>query len=252
MMGYDSFSITTIDIDKFNNKVLINFNQDVQAESLNTETVKLTQNGTLMLYTLSAENRQVIVALSDWPSADDECVLLVQNVKNVLEDDLETILDRSLVFPSVIDSRIEIISPANFASVSELTVELTEIAITPVNQYYIQVSRDTGFFDVAKDIVVTENVPVNFGVIADGQYYVRARAQSETDVGQWSKMVTATVAQVTPEEPPISELDPVFETELEILSTSENGYTPTSFFIEFGSDIDAATIGTITVIRRSV
>lgn len=254
MIGYDSFSITTIDIDKFNSKILINFNQDVLAGSVSTITVNLTnaQNGSLMQYELSTEGKRVVIQLSSWPAPDEECVLMVQNVKNILEDDLETILDRTLAFPSVINSRIEITSPSNFANVSELIVEITEIALTPVNQYYIQVARDTGFFSVEKEIVVTDSVPVKFGTLPDGQYYARARAQSSTDVGQWGDVVTFTVAQTTPAEPPIAELDPVFEAELEILSTSENGYTPKSFFIEFGSDIDAETIGSITVMRRSV
>ena len=87
---------------------------------------------------------------------------------------------------------------------------------------------------------------------AQKQYFLRVRTQtSEKDFGNWSETVTFTHI---PQKNVVPDQEPIFEQDLEVLSSDDDGITPDSFIIEFNSELDPSSIDIddILVFRKPV
>lgn len=124
-------------------------------------------------------------------------------------------------------------------------------------QYEFQFASDIAFFDIVK--TYTSKFTNGLIQLDNGQYYMRARVNEKDDMsGDWSETITFSVVPngeecenniLTEAEKDYLEdvLAPVEffledETELKIVSRSQNGETYPEFYIEFNLDIDATKL----------
>lgn len=133
-------------------------------------------------------------------------------------------------------------------------------------QYEFQFASDVAFFDIVQSYI--SKFTDGLIQLDNGQYYMRARVKEKEDMdGDWSDTITFSVVPngkdcenniLTEAEKDYLEevLAPVEffledETELKIVSRSQNGETYPEFYIEFNLDIDASKLPEKIIAYRS-
>lgn len=253
---YQGFNILKISTSLLEKKVSIELSLDVDEDTVSLNTLILAEKETSRLvdYRISVNRRVIELELADWPVPNTEYLLKVQKgITSIIGDDLPDSLQRSLIFKSEITSAIEVLSPADHEEIEDLSIVWEEKQVQPsedlANSYYLEVSTDTAFYNIVKKTEIIGKQEVTLSDIPSGQYFLRIRAQKDSDYGRWSNTSTFIFRtkdkHVDPE-------DPVYEEELSVIGVPVNGESLNSFLIEFDDDIDVDSIEEITVIRRSI
>jgi hypothetical protein len=261
---YQDFSITTIAPSLQDKQVYVNFSMDVDPVTVNDANIEIydraTRNTVKCGY--SVNGKEVQVTLDSWPIPNIEYIIVIQNIKDVLGDDLSSGARRIIMFNSVITSGLKITYPAYDEVITNLLVKWEEVlqepSATPVGSYHIQISSENSFYNIIKDTTVVGSLQIDISDIVDGQYYVRGRVEKDGQYGAWSEVITfiignepAIPAPIVDPTPPAGS-DPIFDGGIQILKTPEQGATPTSFVIEFDHSIDPSSLTNITIVRRSI
>lgn len=259
----DNFRIQAITTHLAAKKIVIEATLDIDPDTVGYNSVKLTEKASKRIvdYTPEVKFDQLILHLDEWPTPNVEYLLKIQHVESVMGDKLPASLQRKIFFKSEIESTVDIVSPADFEKIEELTIQLREITsreeAPQVGTFYIEISVENGFY---KPVVKTlmHDTSMKFMELNSGQYYARARVQDDKGYGAWSTTKTFVIESPFAEKKtpvPGKEQengDPVFELPLFAEETPEDGTLPETFVFRFNRDIDPDMVGKIRVIKRQV
>lgn len=258
-MDYN-FCINEVTTSLYTKSITINTSFDIDPESVNDSTIKFNEfsSKNLVDYKLEVEGKSIILTLLDWPKPNQEYLLIVNGIKNILGNDLQSGTKRKITFESGITSNISLIHPSYDEVISDLRLEWEEKLVDEsaqlVNSYYLEIATENAFNNIIRNTKVQNANTINLADINNGQYYVRIRAEKLNEYGPWSEVSTFIVDSVSnntiPEPELNQEYDQIYVPEIGIELKPENGTTPTSFIIRFNREIDPNSINNI-VVRKS-
>ncbi len=257
---YYEFLVNVISTDMRTKTIIINFSEHVKEDSINTNTIQLTDRKTQspVYYNYEIKEKAVLINLLEWPLPNQEYILRVDEVVSILDEKLERNVVKKISFDSKICSTIEITKPAFNELMTTTTVEWNEQVADEthekINNYYIEISKESNFYETVITSEVTGRTTIDFPELTSGQYFIRCRAQKDDDYGFWSEVITFTVGLEESdrgEEGEITEQEEsIFEGEIQIVDSPKSGETPDSIIIEFDCPIDSDFLDNIIVIRK--
>lgn len=258
---HQEFIVTTVNTDIRTKTITIDFTHDVDLASIDDSTIQIINRKTrdLVDYKVETSNKTITIILLEWPEPNQEYILKVEKLKNILGDLLVSGIRKKIIFESSLSALVKVVSPAFNEVINELVVkwieEKTNPEATDVNSYFIEISPDANFYNVAHQTIVTDQTEVTLSSLEKGQYFVRCRVQKDEEYGFWSETITFLIDK-TPEKPgaifdPEEDNDePIFIDDIHIIGQPKNGETPESILIEFDCEIDSDFLDSIIVIRR--
>jgi hypothetical protein len=261
---YQEFNVLSISTSLLEKKVSIEFSLDVNEDTVTLDSLVLVEKATsTIVNTRILVDRNVVqLELVDWPIPNTEYLIKVQKgIASIVDDELPDSLQRNVIFESEITSVVEVLSPADYQELTELSVSWKETQIRTsenlVHSYYLEIATENAFYNVLRKTEVHNADSITLAGLPNGQYYLRIRVQKDGQYGQWSDIVTFVVNGESSTPGPVyddGEEDdgPIFEDELVVLSVPVNGETPKSFLIEFDEELDVDSIQDIVIIRRSI
>jgi len=271
-MAYIKFCVVAVETNLKDQSVYVTFNKEVDSDSLNYDNIILAVNGSttapLASYSiiLGDDLKTLKLQFIDAPIVNRPYILVLQDKISDLEGKhLDKSLFRNVSFKSNVTSDIVLNNPSNFEIISEQSFSWQEVGDNLVNSYRLQISSDTGFFNIEVNNVIKDKTVVTLGVpLKPGQYYYRVRAEQDNDYGVWSETRTFLVQEsgeyeedsvnegttaVTEDEVAVEDL--VGDIRNDIIVVEEkpvSGVTPDSFTFLFSEDINPSDIK-ISVIR---
>lgn len=225
------FNITSIEPDYSNKKIIIVTTFAVEKKTVNRKNIELidASSGTAAIYKLSVDDDKIIITLKDWPSLDHGYLVKVTNIKDKLNRDLVSPINKEIMFYSNTKLKVKIVSPNNNEalirqhnlinfSIKQINSDgsETEKPMPPVTvpnpslpneddseckeamtedelnvMYHFEFASDIAFFDIVKDY----KTPYTEGYVQldNGQYYMRCRVVENDMNGDWSETITFAV-----------------------------------------------------------
>lgn len=207
------FNITSIEPDYSNKKIVIVTTFAVEKKTVNRKNIELidASSGTAAIYKLSVDDDKIIITLKDWPSLEHGYLVKVTNIKDKLNRDLVSPINKEIMFYSNTKLKVKIVSPNNNEalirqhnlinfSIKQINSDgsETEKPMPPVTvpnpslpneddseckeamtedelnvMYHFEFASDIAFFDIVKDY----KTPYTEGYVQldNGQYYMRCR-----------------------------------------------------------------------------
>lgn len=261
---YQTFSVSTVDIDKATKQILVAFTNDVEPASVNHNTIYVStgSNGDIVKIKWSIEGVFLTIDILDEIEPNKSYFLFITtDVVNILGEHLTQRLKQEFIIENNIRNSCEILSPVNYEYISDSIVNISlqenqydENSIT-LNSFYVQISTDHLFENIINDITIQDKNSIAISIDVAGQVYIRARVQKDKEqYGSWSKVVVINLeAQETKNDDIYDDISPIFKQEIEIISEPEQGETPKSFIIEFDCELDEKSIDdAILVLKRSI
>lgn len=198
---YNEFSIESILTVLSLKKVIIKTNFSIDEGTVNHSSVQIVRisDATLEDYTIEVKEKTIELTLKNDPGQDNKKLLLrIRKVKDKLGRLLSAPVSKELSFEPEYKKILKIISPLDGTTLRSLDVDIKLEAAsgeTEESKYRIEVSSDTAFFNIKNSILVDE-LETRITVPEDGQYYMRVRAESETEdcFGIWSEPITLVVS----------------------------------------------------------
>lgn len=289
-MAYIRFSIKSVSASLTDNTIRITCTKTIDADSVTQESVILANKASHEIAYFSGidvDEDTITLHLAKSPIVNSDYTLIVQDsIKDIVGESLISGLFRSVRFKSEITSTITLLTPADFEVVASPTFSWKEEGAAPVNRYRLQIAEENAFYNIVHDSVVEGKTQVELSGIKDGQYYIRIRAESGEDFGNWSDVHTFLIRNSQAEdggskEPPQKQTDTketdkpedpddskkttdtgveiVDDTDtddtkkpedavLSLLTQPNNGVTPVNFSFIFDSDINQEGID-VSIIR---
>lgn len=261
---YQTFSVSTVDIDKATKQILVAFTNDVEPASVNHNTIYVStgSNGDIVKIKWSIEGVFLTIDILDEIEPNKSYFLFITtDVVNILGEHLAQRLKQEFIIENNIRNSCEILSPVNYEYIPDSIINISlqenqydENSIT-LNSFYVQISTDHLFENIVNDIAIQDKNSIAISMDVAGQVYIRARVQKDKEqYGSWSKVVVINLeAQETKNDDIYDDISPIFKQEIEIISEPEQGETPKSFIIEFDCELDEKSIDdAILVLKRSI
>lgn len=254
---HQDFVVVDVVTDLFHKKLDVYFNFDVDAATVTSRSLQLVESkgGAVVPVTYAVDGQRVSLTLRDDPVPDAEYILLVnKEIRTVTRQPLLTEYMRHIFFRSAIKNTVQILSPSDMESVSDIHIiwqEQKYLEAPFLDSYRIQIARDNTFQDIVIDTTAVQKTEMQFMAQPPNQYFLRIRVESDTEFGPWSKTISFVLQEKdTPKS--LDDVSPVIRTPLTVLTQPENGSTPASFILTFDSpiDADALTADMITVTRE--
>lgn len=257
---YQSFSITAIEVNNFNETIVVTTGFDIDPNTVNGDTVRLFSKADKTDVVLDFEVKDKVFTI--YPKnkivQNSEYVLRITGVKNILGMDLNSGVRRTISFTSAIKEVPSIISPADYEELVDLKVALKAIIEDKESDdmnnksFFIQIASDVAFINIIletftdKSVTDLKNLPM-------GQYYIRARVEStdRKEKGKWSDIITFISINNNTIDTPDDDA-PIIIEDIDLVSLPVNGETPESILLEFSGEIDQDSIDNIIVIRRDI
>jgi methionine-rich copper-binding protein CopC len=260
---YQSFSVTSIDTNFADKKVIIVSSFDINPASVNDSTVQFISKANAVDANVSFTVKGKIIELKidDEIVPNTEYILRISGIKSVTGSVLSAGVRRSITFNSDIKEVPIIISPVNFEEISDLKVTLKAIlegeVLDSINNknYFIQIATDVAFINVVLETRIEANgLIVDLQDLKAGQYFIRARVESVDgkEFGNWSDKITFVSSFGNSNTSTDDDMTPQFVEEVTLVSTPFNGETPNSILIEFSGPIDPNFLNNIYVTRRDI
>lgn len=249
---YREFNVVGVSAQLSKKVIDVEFTLAIDPASVNLDTLILTEEVTnnIVDYVLSVKKNVARLTLRDWPKTNINYILTVQpGIQSIVEDPLVKASKRKIMFKSEVTSTIQITSPSNHEEINEITVSLRELNDneTETNEYKIEISDDTAFHNVVKSSKLFDKTSITLNGLEEGQYFVRSRAERGDEYGAWSESIAFLYKRKAVKKP-VVEID----NGMSIIDQPESGITPSSFIIEFDSNIDPETIAGISLARRKI
>ena len=252
---YNEFCVTSIFTDLSQKKIVVETNFKIDPASVNYETVKLViaESGAQQNYKLNVEEKNVILIFNEWPSLDKTYFLMVSDLVDVLKRKLNSSVSKEIIFVSDVKEKVEIVKPVHNEALNINPIEIEIDAISDEKEegikYRFEISSDTAFFNIVETIVSPEkNVKIQLN---DGQYYLRVRAEKETEWGDWSQFISfIVVTSLSCEEHSQNDSEFIEDVllsndffidepiETSIIERTSNGVTESEFYIMLNKNID--------------
>jgi len=257
------FKISAIDVEMQNKSIIVAFTMDIDPLTINDANIRVYSKASRndVEYVSKLDGKILTLELIDWPEPNSEYVLIIQQLKSVIGDDLVSGIRRKVIFESSICSKLEITYPAYTEVITDLKVAWKEVLASEaheyVSSYYIEISSENAFHNILKKVLVVDRNEVDLSELPNGQYYVRGRVQKDNEYGAWSEVITFIISDKAAKPEPIfdsgeDEEDDIYVPTINIIATPQNGETPESILIEFDCEIDPDSVEDILVIRRSI
>lgn len=262
---YQTFSVSTVDVDKATKQILVAFTNDVEPASINHNTVYVStgSNGDTVKIKWSLEGTFLTIdILNDIEPNQSYFLFITTDVVNILGEHLSQRLKQEFIIENDVRNSCEIISPVNYEYIPDNIINISlqenkyDESSVILNTFYLQVSSDHLFENIINDIIIQDKSDITISLNTAGQVYIRARVQKdEGQYGSWSKVVVVNLEapETKNNNDTYEDIAPIFKQEIGIISEPEQGETPKSFIIEFDCELDEKSIDdAILVLKRSI
>lgn len=178
--------------------ILIEFSLDVDEDSIGEGNIFVMNKvaGRIEPFQVIVTGRTVRLNLISSPAPDVPYTIVVNGgIKAITGEKIESAVIRTIVFESSVKSSVRIVSPANFQKLRNLEIKLSEEGDHPVNCFQLEIARENGFYNILRNLELTDINGIAVSDLEKGQYYIRARAFSGDNYGPWSRIITFTIEE---------------------------------------------------------
>ena len=257
MSTYNEFSIQEVIPDLSNKRLIIITNFKVDPQTILPTNIALYNYDltSLETYQLIPDNKNIFVVMNDYPTNDTRYYLKIKDLRDALGRTLKTEFNDYIIFKNEVKTKLEIVSPKSRETVKSrvipMKIKVTELDEEKATTCRIEFSSDNIFYNILNTVeqdIVNGEVSIDTTIEREGQIYVRARAERDNLVGDWSETICFNIYTIPMESINTNFLedylltDDLFDDTVELIQTEIQGKTAIAtndgvFYLEFNKEI---------------
>lgn len=257
MSTYNEFSIQEVIPDLSNKRLIIITNFKVDPQTILPTNIALYNydQTSLETYQLIPDNKSIFVVMNDYPTNDTRYYLKIKGLRDALGRTLKTEFNDYIVFKNEVKTKLEIVSPKSRETVKSriipMKIKVTELDEDKATTCRIEFSSDNIFYNILSTVeqdIVNGEVSIDTAIEREGQIYVRARAERDGLVGDWSETICFNIYTIPMESINTNFLedylltDDLFDDTVELIQTEIQDRTAIAtndgvFYLEFNKEI---------------
>lgn len=257
MSTYNEFSIQEVIPDLSNKRLIIITNFKVDPQTILPTNIALYNydQTSLETYQLIPDNKNIFVVMNDYPTNDTRYYLKIKDLRDALGRTLKTEFNDYIVFKNEVKTKLEIVSPKSRETVKSrvipMKIKVTELDEEKATTCRIEFSSDNIFYNILNTVeqdIVNGEVSIDTAIEREGQIYVRARAERDNLVGDWSETICFNIYTIPMESINTNFLedylltDDLFDDTVELIQTEIQDKTAIAtndgvFYLEFNKEI---------------
>ena len=257
MSTYNEFSIQEVIPDLSNKRLIIITNFKVDPQTILPTNIALYNydRTSLETYQLIPDNKNIFVVMNDYPTSDTRYYLKIKDLRDALGRTLKTEFNDYIVFKNEVKTKLEIVSPKSRETVKSriipMKIKVTELDEEKATTCRIEFSSDNIFYNILNTVeqdIVNGEVSIDTTIEREGQIYVRARAERDNLVGDWSETICFNIYTIPMESINTNFLedylltDDLFDDTVNLIQTEIQDKTAIAtndgvFYLEFNKEI---------------
>lgn len=257
MSTYNEFSIQEVIPDLSNKRLIIITNFKVDPQTILPTNIALYNydQTSLETYQLIPDNKNIFVVMNDYPTNDTRYYLKIKDLRDALGRTLKTEFNDYIIFKNEVKTKLEIVSPKSRETVKSrvipMKIKVTELDEEKATTCRIEFSSDNIFYNILNTVeqdIVNGEVSIDTTIEREGQIYVRARAERDNLVGDWSETICFNIYTIPMESINTNFLedylltDDLFDDTVELIQTEIQDKTAIAtndgvFYLEFNKEI---------------
>ena len=257
MSTYNEFSIQEVIPDLSNKRLIIITNFKVDPQTILPTNIALYNydQTSLETYQLIPDNKNIFVVMNDYPTNDTRYYLKIKDLRDALGRTLRTEFNDYIIFKNEVKTKLEIVSPKSRETVKSrvipMKIKVTELDEEKATTCRIEFSSDNIFYNILNTVeqdIVNGEVSIDTTIEKEGQIYVRARAERDNLVGDWSETICFNIYTIPMESINTNFLedylltDDLFDDTVELIQTEIQDRTAIAtndgvFYLEFNKEI---------------
>lgn len=257
MSTYNEFSIQEVIPDLSNKRLIIITNFKVDPQTILPTNIALYNYDltSLETYQLIPDNKNIFVVMNDYPTNDTRYYLKIKDLRDALGRTLKTEFNDYIIFKNEVKTKLEIVSPKSRETVKSrvipMKIKVTELDEEKATTCRIEFSSDNIFYNILNTVeqdIVNGEVSIDTTIEREGQIYVRARAERDNLVGDWSETICFNIYTIPMESINTNFLedylltDDLFDDTVELIQTEIQDKTAIAtndgvFYLEFNKEI---------------
>lgn len=257
MSTYNEFSIQEVIPDLSNKRLIIITNFKVDPQTILPTNIALYNydQTSLETYQLIPDNKNIFVVMNDYPTNDTRYYLKIKDLRDALGRTLKTEFNDYIVFKNEVKTKLEIVSPKSRETVKSrvipMKIKVTELDEEKATTCRIEFSSDNIFYNILNTVeqdIVNGEVSIDTTIEREGQIYVRARAERDNLVGDWSETICFNIYTIPMESINTNFLedylltDDLFDDTIDLIQTEIQDKTAIAtndgvFYLEFNKEI---------------
>lgn len=257
MSTYNEFSIQEVIPDLSNKRLIIITNFKVDPQTILPTNIALYNydQTSLETYQLIPDNKNIFVVMNDYPTNDTRYYLKIKDLRDALGRTLKTEFNDYIVFKNEVKTKLEIVSPKSRETVKSrvipIKIKVTELDEEKATTCRIEFSSDNIFYNILNTVeqdIVNGEVSIDTTIEREGQIYVRARAERDNLVGDWSETICFNIYTIPMESINTNFLedylltDDLFDDTVDLIQTEIQDKTAIAtndgvFYLEFNKEI---------------
>lgn len=257
MSTYNEFSIQEVIPDLSNKRLIIITNFKVDPQTILPTNIALYNydRTSLETYQLIPDNKNIFVVMNDYPTSDTRYYLKIKDLRDALGRTLKTEFNDYIVFKNEVKTKLEIVSPKSRETVKSrvipMKIKVTELDEEKATTCRIEFSSDNIFYNILNTVeqdIVNGEVSIDTTIEREGQIYVRARAERDNLVGDWSETICFNIYTIPMESINTNFLedylltDDLFDDTVDLIQTEIQDRTAIAtndgiFYLEFNKEI---------------
>jgi hypothetical protein len=254
---YNEFSIQEVIPDLSNKRLIIITNFKVDPQTILPTNIALYNydRTSLETYQLIPDNKNIFVVMNDYPTNDTRYYLKIKDIRDALGRTLKTEFNDYIVFKNEVKTKLEIVSPKSRETVKSrvipMKIKVTELDEEKATTCRIEFSSDNIFYNILNTVeqdIVNGEVSIDTTIEREGQIYVRARAERDNLVGDWSETICFNIYTIPMESINTNFLedylltDDLFDDTVNLIQTEIQDRTAIAtndgiFYLEFNKEI---------------
>ena len=257
MSTYNEFSIQEVIPDLSNKRLIIITNFKVDPQTILPTNIALYNYDltSLETYQLIPDNKNIFVVMNDYPTNDTRYYLKIKDLRDALGRTLKTEFNDYIIFKNEVKTKLEIVSPKSRETVKSrvipMKIKVTELDEEKATTCRIEFSSDNIFYNILNTVeqdIVNGEVSIDTTIEREGQIYVRARAERDNLVGDWSETICFNIYTIPMESINTNFLedylltDDLFDDTVDLIQTEIQDKTAIAtndgiFYLEFNKEI---------------
>lgn len=257
MSTYNEFSIQEVIPDLSNKRLIIITNFKVDPQTILPTNIALYNydRTSLETYQLIPDNKNIFVVMNDYPTSDTRYYLKIKDLRDALGRTLKTEFNDYIIFKNEVKTKLEIVSPKSRETVKSrvipMKIKVTELDEEKATTCRIEFSSDNIFYNILNTVeqdIVNGEVSIDTTIEREGQIYVRARAERDNLVGDWSETICFNIYTIPMESINTNFLedylltDDLFDDTIDLIQTEIQDKTAIAtndgvFYLEFNKEI---------------
>ena len=257
MSTYNEFSIQEVIPDLSNKRLIIITNFKVDPQTILPTNIALYNydQTSLETYQLIPDNKNIFVVMNEYPTNDTRYYLKIKDLRDALGRTLKTEFNDYIVFKNEVKTKLEIVSPKSRETVKSrvipMKIKVTELDEEKATTCRIEFSSDNIFYNILNTVeqdIVNGEVSIDTTIEREGQIYVRARAERDNLVGDWSETICFNIYTIPMESINTNFLedylltDDLFDDTIDLIQTEIQDRTAIAtndgiFYLEFNKEI---------------